>query len=54
MRIRFKARNPLCVPVRDRSTREARARLLERPDVVAAIGRQTVADLKPALADARS
>jgi hypothetical protein len=39
--------------VRNRSTPEERARLLERPEVVAAIGRQTVADLKLALADVR-
>jgi hypothetical protein len=38
--------------VRNRSTPEERARLLERPELVAAIGRQTVADLTPALADA--
>jgi hypothetical protein len=38
--------------VRNRSTPEERARLLERPELVAAIGRQTVADLTLALADA--
>ena len=36
--------------VRNRSTLQERARLLERPDVVAAIGEQTVADLKQSLA----
>ena len=36
--------------VRNRSTPEERRRLLERPDMVAAIGEQTVADLKLALA----
>jgi hypothetical protein len=36
--------------VRNRSTAQERARLLERPEVVAAIGEQTVADLKHALA----
>jgi hypothetical protein len=38
--------------VRNRSTPEERARLLERPEVVAAIGEQVVADLKRALAAA--
>jgi hypothetical protein len=38
--------------VRNRSTPEERGRLLERPEVVATIGRQTVADLKLALAGA--
>ena len=37
--------------VRNRSTPEERARLLERPEVVAAIGEQAVADLKLTLAD---
>jgi hypothetical protein len=32
--------------VRNRSTAEERRRLLERPEVVGAIGRQTVADLQ--------
>jgi len=36
--------------VRNRSTSQERARLLERPEVVAALGEQTVADLKQALA----
>lgn len=36
--------------VRNRSTPEERARLLERPDVVAAIGEHAVADLRAALA----
>jgi len=36
--------------IRNRSTPEERTRLLERPEVVAAIGKQTVADLKEALA----
>jgi hypothetical protein len=40
--------------VRNRSTPEERARLLERPEVVATIGQQTVADLKLALADVRA
>lgn len=40
--------------VRNRSTAEERARLLERPEVVAAIGEQAVADLKLAVADARA
>jgi len=35
--------------IRNRSTPEERARLLERPEVVAAIGDRTVADLKRAL-----
>jgi len=38
--------------VRNRSTPEQRARLLERPELVAAIGEQTVADLRRALAPA--
>ena len=38
------------VYVRNRSTPEQRARLLERPDVVAAIGRQSVADTKATVA----
>jgi hypothetical protein len=40
--------------VRNRSTPEERARLLERPDVIATIGEQTVADLKLALAGVRA
>lgn len=40
--------------VRNRSTPEERARLLERPEVVAAIGEQTVADLRRSLASAGS
>lgn len=40
--------------VRNRSTAGERARLLDHPDVVAAIGEQTVADLKVALADVRA
>jgi hypothetical protein len=36
--------------IRNRSTPEERARLLERPEVVAALGEQTVADLRLALA----
>ena len=32
--------------VRNRTTREQRARLLDRPEIVAAIGRQTVEELK--------
>ena len=40
--------------VRNRSTPDERARLLDRPDIVAAIGEQTVADLKLAVADARA
>jgi hypothetical protein len=39
--------------VRNRSTPEERARLLEQPDVIAAIGDQAAADLQFALADAR-
>jgi hypothetical protein len=38
--------------VRNRSTPEERARLLERPELVAAIGEQAVADLRLALATA--
>ncbi|HEY8409070.1 MAG TPA: hypothetical protein VIK66_13915 [Gaiellaceae bacterium] len=38
--------------VRNRSTPEERARLLERPEVVAAIGEQAVADLRRSLASA--
>jgi hypothetical protein len=38
--------------VRNRSTPEERARLLERPEVVAAIGERALADLKLALEDA--
>lgn len=38
--------------VRNRSTPDERARLLERPELVAAIGEQAVADLKRALAAA--
>ena len=40
--------------VRNRSTPEQRARLLERPDVVEAIGDHTVAELKRSLAGAPS
>ena len=40
--------------VRNRSTPEERARLLERPEVVAAIGEHAVADLKVALAGVRA
>jgi hypothetical protein len=36
--------------VRNRSTPQERARLLERPEVVAAIGEQALADLRLALA----
>jgi hypothetical protein len=36
--------------VRNRSTPDERARLLERPEVVAAIGEQAVADLRRSLA----
>jgi hypothetical protein len=36
--------------VRNRSTPQARARLLERPDVVAAIGEHAVSELRAALA----
>ncbi len=36
--------------VRNRSTPEERARLLERPEIVAAIGDRAVADLREALA----
>jgi hypothetical protein len=36
--------------VRNRSTPEERARLLERPEVVAAIGEQVVADLRRTVA----
>jgi hypothetical protein len=36
--------------VRNRSTPEERARLLERPEVVAAIGERTLADLRLTLA----
>jgi hypothetical protein len=35
--------------VRNRSTREQRSRLLERPEVVAALGKQAVADLEQTL-----
>ena len=38
--------------VRNRSTAEERARLLERPEVVAALGRSAVAELKQSLRDA--
>lgn len=38
--------------VRNRSTPEERARLLERPEVVAAIGEQAVDDLRRSLASA--
>lgn len=38
--------------VRNRSTPEERARVLERPEVVAAIGEQAVAELKLAVAAA--
>jgi hypothetical protein len=38
--------------VRNRSTPQERARLLERPEVVAAIGQRSVAELKVALAEA--
>ena len=34
--------------VRNRSTPEERARLLEQPEVVAALGRQAVEELRPA------
>jgi hypothetical protein len=37
--------------VRNRSTEHERARLLERPEVVAAIGDQAVAELRRALPD---
>jgi hypothetical protein len=40
--------------VRNRSTPEERARMLERPEVVAAIGEQAVADLRRSLASAGS
>lgn len=40
--------------VRNRSTSEERRRLLDRPEMVAAIGEQTVADLKLALAAVRA
>jgi hypothetical protein len=40
--------------LRNRATPEERARLLERPEVVATIGRKAVADLRLALADARA
>jgi hypothetical protein len=36
--------------IRNRSTPDERARLLERPEVVAAIGQQVVADLKAGVA----
>lgn len=36
--------------VRNRSTPEERARVLERPEIVAAIGEQTVAEMRAALA----
>lgn len=39
--------------VRNRSTPAERARLLERPELVAAIGEQAVADLRVALEEAR-
>jgi hypothetical protein len=38
--------------VRNRSTAEERARLLEQPELVAAIGEQTLADLRRMLAGA--
>jgi hypothetical protein len=38
--------------VQNRSTPEQRARLLERPEIVAAIGKQTVADVRVARAAA--
>ena len=36
--------------VRNRSTREERARLLDQPDIVAALGERAVADLRLGLA----
>ena len=36
--------------IRNRTTAEQRSRLLERPEVVAALGERTVADLKQTLA----
>lgn len=39
--------------VRNRTTPEERARLLERPEIVAALGERAVADLKLAVAAAR-
>lgn len=39
--------------VRNRSTPEERARLIEQPDVVAAIGRQAVSDVRTALGSAQ-
>ena len=39
--------------LRNRSTAEERARLLERPEVVAAIGEQALADLRLTLATER-
>ena len=38
--------------VRNRSTPEERARLLERPEVIAALGERTVAELRRSLAAA--
>jgi hypothetical protein len=38
--------------VRNRSTAEQRARLLERPEVVAALGERAVGDLKQSLSGA--
>jgi hypothetical protein len=40
--------------VRNRSTPESRARLLERPEVVAAMGEHTLAELRDALGAGRS
>jgi hypothetical protein len=39
--------------VRNRSTTQERARLLERPDVVATIGEQTVAEMRRSLGRGR-
>jgi hypothetical protein len=39
--------------VRNRSTAEERARLLERPDVVGTIGEQTIAEMRRSLGQAR-
>jgi hypothetical protein len=40
--------------VRNRSTEENRLRLLERPEVVAALGDRDVAELRRTLADAKT
>jgi hypothetical protein len=40
--------------IRNRATSNERARLLERPDVVAAVGEQTIAEMKRSLQQGRA